>query len=184
MLPDPLHPAIVHFPIVLSLLLPLVALSAILVIRRRASPRPVWSVVVVVATLLAASSWLAVQTGESDEELVEEAVAEQPVERHEEDGERLLILSGLLAVVILTGLVTGRYGVFFRYAGLAAAVLVAASGIATGRSGGALIYEHNAARVYSQGGSLAGDNGGRVDDRNGEDEREEHEDDDDDDDDD
>ena len=179
MLPDPLHPAIVHFPIVLSFLLPFVALSAILVVRSRPSPRLVWGVVVVVAVLLAGSSWLAVQTGETDEELVEEAVAEEPVEQHEEDGERLLILSGLLAVIIVGGLAKGRYGVFFRYAGLAAAVLVAASGIVAGHSGGALVYEHNAARVHSQSTSLAKDNAGRVDNRAEEDEREEHEDDDD-----
>ena len=180
MLPDPLHPAIVHFPIVLSLLLPLVALSAILVIRSRPSPRPVWGVVVVVAALLAGSSWLAVQTGESDEELVEEAIAEQPVEQHEEDGERLLILSGLLAVVIVSGLAQGRYGVFFRYAGLAGTILVAASAIATGSSGGALVYEHNAAQVHSQG-TLAGDNAEAAGDRTGENAREDHDDDDDDD---
>ena len=168
MLPDPLHPAIVHFPIVLSLLLPLVALSAILVIRSRSSPRPVWGVVVVVAALLAGSSWLAVQTGESDEELVEEAVAEEPVERHEEDGQRLLILSGLLAVVIAAGLAKGRYGVVFRYAGLTGAVLVVASAVATGHSGGALVYQHNAARVHSQGMSLAEDDIRKVDDRTGE----------------
>jgi len=143
------------------MLLPLVALVAILVIRGRSSPRPIWAVVVVVGALLAGSTWLAVQTGEDDEEMVEEAVPEGPVERHEEAGERLLILSGLLAVVLAAGWTSGRYGAFFRYAGLGATILVAASGIATGHSGGTLVYQHNAARVYAQGVSLAGDETGR-----------------------
>jgi len=136
--------------------------------------------VVVVAALLAGSSWLAVQTGESDEELVEEAVAEQPVEQHEEDGERLLILSGLVAVVIVAGMAKGRYGVFLRDAGLVAAVLVAGSATATGSSGGALVYQHNAARVHSQS-NIAGDNTEAAGDRTGENAREDRGDEDDDD---
>jgi uncharacterized membrane protein len=34
MLPDPLHPIVVHFPIVLVVLLPAFAIGALLVIRR------------------------------------------------------------------------------------------------------------------------------------------------------
>lgn len=34
MLPQPLHPAVVHFPIVLAVLLPVVTLAGILAVRR------------------------------------------------------------------------------------------------------------------------------------------------------
>jgi hypothetical protein len=36
MIPQPLHPAVVHFPIVLALLLPVVAIIALIMIRRGA----------------------------------------------------------------------------------------------------------------------------------------------------
>ena len=34
MIPEPLHPAVVHFPIVIAIFLPLVALAALAYIRR------------------------------------------------------------------------------------------------------------------------------------------------------
>ena len=40
MLPDPLHPAVIHFPIVLMVLLPLVAAWALWTIRRGARLPP------------------------------------------------------------------------------------------------------------------------------------------------
>ena len=63
-IPDPLHPAIVHFPIVLTMLLPLFALGALWAIRRGARPMRAWGLTSAVAGALVASAWLAVQTGE------------------------------------------------------------------------------------------------------------------------
>ena len=51
MLPDPLHPAVVHFPIVLMVLLPFVAASALWAIRRGARPVRAWAVPVGAAAL-------------------------------------------------------------------------------------------------------------------------------------
>ena len=42
MLPDPLHPAVVHFPIVLMFLLPLAALAALWYGRRHPEGRAAW----------------------------------------------------------------------------------------------------------------------------------------------
>jgi len=44
MLPNPLHPAVVHFPIVLALLLPIFAIGALWTIRRGARPRRAWGI--------------------------------------------------------------------------------------------------------------------------------------------
>jgi len=185
MVPDPLHPAVVHFPIVLALLLPLIALAAIVVLRRRASPRPVWAGVILVAVLLAVSSWASVRTGEADEEIVEEALSEGPIESHEEDGERFLLLSGVLTVIMVGGVVKGRYGTALRYVGLAASILVAGSAVATGHSGGALVYEHGAAEAHTRGASSTKDDHAiRGDPTRGTDRDDEDDDDDDDDDDD
>src|SRR5690349_1283648 len=71
----PLHPLVVHFPVVLAILLPISAVVALLVIRKGATPRRVWSVPVAVAAALALSAWVATETGESQEDRVERVVA-------------------------------------------------------------------------------------------------------------
>ena len=51
MLPDPLHPAVVHLPIALAVLLPLLSLASLLAIRTGWLPQRAWSGVVLLAGL-------------------------------------------------------------------------------------------------------------------------------------
>lgn len=150
MIPDPLHPAVVHFPIVFVFLLPVIALGALWAIRRGAAPRPAWLAVVVMAALLTASSWAAVQTGGAQEDRVEDMVAEGPLESHEEAGERFLILSVIGLAVVGTGLARGSLGRVGRWAGVAAAGALLLAGWQVGHTGGELAYRHGAAAVYHQ----------------------------------
>ena len=89
-MPTPLHPAIVHLPIALMVLLPIAALAAILVIRGTSSVRGAWIPVVILAAALSGSSWVAVQTGEREEEAVEHVVPEEAIHEHEERAEVFL----------------------------------------------------------------------------------------------
>ena len=68
MLLDPLHPAVVHFPVVLAFLLPLFAAGALWAIRRGAAPRRAWLLPIAGAAALALSAWVAVETGEAQTE--------------------------------------------------------------------------------------------------------------------
>ena len=81
MLPDPIHPAIVHLPVALAILLPLMIGGAFLLARRGTPIRTLWTGVVAAAALLAGSAWLAVETGERQEERVEQVVSEGALER-------------------------------------------------------------------------------------------------------
>jgi uncharacterized membrane protein len=148
-LPDPLHPAIVHFPIALALLAPLVAVIVGLAIRGRAVDPRGWALVVAFQALLAGSAWLAVETGEHEEERVEEVVAERHIEEHEEAAERLLALAAAALVVSLAGVATGRLGTAARVATVAVGAVVVAGAIAVGHSGGELVYRHGAAGAYA-----------------------------------
>lgn len=108
MLPDPIHPAVVHFPIVLAVLLPLVAAGAFLLARRGTHIRTAWPGVVTGAALLAGSSWLAIETGEQQEDKVEGVVGDATLETHEERASLFLYLAaGTLALATL-GLARGR----------------------------------------------------------------------------
>ena len=100
MLPDPLHPAVVHFPIVLTFLLPLVALGALWHARRNPGSRGAWMLTVALAGALTASAWMAVETGEGDEEGAEQVVPDAALESHEEAAERFLLLSAGILLVI------------------------------------------------------------------------------------
>ena len=149
MLPDPLHPAVIHFPIVLTILLPLVALGTFRFIHKGIAPHRVWWASVAVSAALAFSTWAAVETGESQEERIEAVVAEAPLEGHEQSAERFFFLTlGLLGVTFL-GLVKGKVGLLARRAALVGALVLPIGAYQVGHSGGALVYRYGAASAYS-----------------------------------
>jgi uncharacterized membrane protein len=139
-LPSPLHPAVVHFPIVLMILLPVAALGALWAIRRGATPLRAWAIPVALAAGLTLSAWAAVETGESQGEKVEDTIGEQAVESHEEAAERFLLLSGVVLVVSGAGLLRGAVGRTARVVGTVAALGLVAAGYQVGHSGGRLVY--------------------------------------------
>ncbi len=154
MLPDPLHPAVVHFPIVLMVLLPLIAFGAMWAIRRGARPGIAWAVPVAAAAALTLSTWLAVETGEREEDRVEQVVAESSIHTHEEAAEQFLVLSGVLLLVTAAGLVRGVPGRTARLAATAGAFALVAAGVQVGHSGGNLVYRDGAASAYTAGATV------------------------------
>jgi uncharacterized membrane protein len=151
MLPEPLHPAVVHFPMVLVVLLPLVALVALWAIRRGARPGRAWLAPLAVAAALTLSAWLAIRTGEAEEERVEAVVSEQVLHEHEEAAERFLVLSGVLLLVTGVGLLRNTFGTSARVLATAGAFGLILAGVQVGSAGGDLVYSHGAASAYVQG---------------------------------
>jgi uncharacterized membrane protein len=148
MLPEPLHPVVVHFPIVFVSLLPVVAVAIWLYLLRNKEDRRAWTCVVVLAALLAGSSWLAVQTGEAEEDRVEEVVSEDAIHEHEEAAESFLFLSGGFLLLAVLGLVRGTVGQVARPLATFASVGLLVAGVRVGGTGGDLVYEHGAADAY------------------------------------
>jgi uncharacterized membrane protein len=145
MLPDPLHPAIVHFPIVLMFLLPISAIVALWAIGRGTRVVAAWSVPVAFAAALTLSSWVATQTGEPQAEAVEQRVSERFVEEHEEAAELFLALAGAVLAITAAGMLKGRAGHAVRIAAAAAGVALIVPGYRVGHTGGSLVYTHGAA---------------------------------------
>src|SRR5215218_2109686 len=152
----PLHPLVVHFPVVLAVLLPISVVVALWVIRKGATPRRVWSVPVAIAAALTLSAWVATQTGESQEDRVERVVARGALHGHEEAAERFLVLSSVLVLVAAAGLAPGTIGRAARLVTAAGAVGMVAAGVQVGHSGGLLVYREGAASAYTN--SQAGPN--------------------------
>jgi uncharacterized membrane protein len=149
MLPEPLHPAVVHLPLALAALVPLFALLAALAIRARLTAPSTWAAVVLLQALLVGSAWVALETGEEEEERVEEVVPERHIEAHEERAERFLFGAVVALVAIGAGLLPGAAGGVARGAAVLASVAVLALGIQVGHSGGELVYRHGAASAYA-----------------------------------
>jgi uncharacterized membrane protein len=162
LIPNPLHPAVVHLPIAFAVLLPLFAIGALWFIRRGSKPRAAWSVFVAMSLGLVASAWVSLQTGEQQEERVEDVISEASIHQHEEAADLFLAVSASVLVVALGGLAGGRVGQASRWLAAAGTVAVLASGWNVGHSGGMLVYRDGAAsayvtdgRVRSEGGDVA-----------------------------
>jgi uncharacterized membrane protein len=151
MLPNPLHPAVVHFPIVLVVLLPIFVGVALFSIYRGAAPRRAWSVplaIAALAALVAATTFAALRTGEGEEDRVEAVVSEAAIHEHEEAAERLLVLSGVLLLIAVAGLSRGTLGSSARALTAIGSLGLVIVAVQVGAAGGELVYRHNAASAY------------------------------------
>lgn len=143
-MPSPLHPALVHFPIVLILLGTFVALPAVF------TPR--WHLRWIAAILLAlgaAGTGAALATGEEDGEAVEHVAGVDAVlDLHEQWADRTLAFSIVAGVCALAAAgATLHWPRLARGAGLASLVVAVAatfSVVQTGHYGGQLVYRHGA----------------------------------------
>jgi uncharacterized membrane protein len=157
MLPDPLHPAIVHFPLVLASLLPFFALGATWAIRRGARPRRAWSIPLALAAALAGSSWVAVESGEAQDERVERVVPERFLSAHEAAAETFLAGSTALALIAASGLIGGVAGRAARAAAVVGSLALVVGAALVGHSGGQLVYRYGAASAYAPGRTALSD---------------------------
>ncbi len=145
------HPRLVHVPIALGVLMPLVAFGLLLAWWRGWLPRRTWVVAVGLQAILVASGMLALRSGEAEEDRVEKVVPERLIEEHEEAAEVFVWASGgVLAVMLLAGALGARR-VAMPIAATAAAgtLLVLGLGARTGQAGGSLVYEHGAGQAYA-----------------------------------
>ena len=148
MLPDPLHPILVHFPIAFTLLLlPLAAYG--LIASRRSSRRRPWVPVVILASLALATALLARQAGDREEDRVERWVDEIPLEYHEEQAERFLWSLGAVFSCSLLGLAGDRFGRLGQALTVVALLPATVFLVLAGQSGGDLVYKHGAASAYA-----------------------------------
>jgi hypothetical protein len=151
LIPNPLHPAVVHLPIAIAVLIPLVAIGALVFIRRGARPRTAWGLTVGLLAALLLSGWVSLQTGEQQEERVEDVVAERSIHTHEEAAEVFLVVTATVLVIGLAGLAPGRLGQAGRWAATLGTIGILGAGWNVGHTGGMLVYRDGAASAYTSG---------------------------------
>lgn len=153
----PLHPALVHVPLGLAAVLPLIVILVWLMIKKNWLPQKSWGLVLLLQFVLFGFGFLAMEAGEDEEDKVEQVVAEHVIHDHEEKAEIFLWGAGLLLPLIFLGMMESIsfkkwvelmivLGVFVQF-GLSLWV---------GHSGGELVYKHGAAQVYSEPSTNSG----------------------------
>ncbi len=148
------HPKVVHVPMALAVLMPLVAGGVLLAVWRRWLGRRAWVGVVLFQAILVGSGALAMNTGEREEERVERVVAESYIESHEEAAEVFVWASAavLLLMVLPLALPEGQPRQAMLLGAFLGTSIVFGLGYEAGEAGGKLVYEHGAAQAYAGGG--------------------------------
>lgn len=148
----PLHPALVHVPLGLAVVLPIIALAVTFLLwRGLLSPRS-FALVVLLQALTVGAGFAALRTGEADEHRFKGAA----VEAHEEAATRFMIAAGGSLALGIAGLFLLRRERALRWiaAGTTAATaVVAALAISTGHAGGKLVYGSDGVAAAAQGGN-------------------------------
>ena len=148
LIPTPLHPAVVHLPIALAVIAPLFAVGALIVIARGAKPVASWGIATAMVAMLAMSSYVALETGEDQEDKVEAVVPEAAFETHEESAERFFQLSLVVLGISALGFLPRTAGTGARIVATAGTLALVVAGYQVGHSGGELVYTHGAASAY------------------------------------
>lgn len=144
------HPKLVHVPIALGVLMPLVAGALLLAWWRKWLPPRAWLLAAGLQLVLVVSGTFAIRSGEAEEERVEQVVPEAAIEHHEEAAEAFVWASAgvLMAMLAATALAKRGPGLSLAAAATAGTLVVLGLGYRTGQAGGRLVYEHGAAQAY------------------------------------
>lgn len=148
------HPRVVHFPIALATIMPLVAGGLALAWWRKWLPARAWIIACALQFLLCGFAFAAVRTGHAQHEAVEHVVPHEYVETHEAAGEWLarstwVVLALMVAAAALS---KKRYGLPIAGVAVLSTLWMSAIAFRVGQTGGSLVYEHGAASAYVSGG--------------------------------
>lgn len=149
------HPKVVHLPMALGVLMPLLAGGLALAWWRGWLPWRAWLVAVAFQAVLLVSGVVALRTGEAEEDRVERIVSERLIEAHEEAAEVFVWGSGAVLAMMLAaaGLHQKRAGLPIASVAALGTLVVLGLGYRTGQAGGSLVYEHGAAQAYATPGA-------------------------------
>lgn len=158
------HPKLVHVPMALGVLMPVIAGGVLLAWWRGWLPRRAWFVALALQAILLGAGVLALRSGEVEEHRVEGVVGERFIEEHEEAAQVFVWASaGVLALMSLAALLGARRSALpTAAAATLGTLLVLGFGYRTGQAGGSLVYQHGAAEAHT-GPASAGPASARAD---------------------
>lgn len=146
----PLHPAIVHLPLALTFLLPVLVLVFAWAMKNGKMSKELWGVIVGIQILITATGYISLETGETDEEKVSTVVSKKIIHEHEEAAE---IFVGTTVISLAAGIITLFLQPAFqdkaRFAVVFLSLLPVFFGWQAGKLGGEIVYKHGGASAHS-----------------------------------
>lgn len=146
----PLHPALVHLPLGIVVLLPIVTIVLSLLFWRKSIQKPAFILIALLHGILTISSYVAIETGEDEEKRVQKLVGKEVVHEHEEKAELFASSTLIPLILTLTLFIPAGIKLFQINLGVLFVMQIALVFLAydVGHSGGELVYRHGAANAY------------------------------------
>lgn len=147
---------IVHFPLALTFIVPiLVVIFAIMIRMNKMNPKS-WLIIVGLQLVIVGTGYIALESGETEEEQVEKVVSKSLIHEHEEAAE-VFVGSTVVALVLSIAAFFVRKEIGFPLKIVISLIGLISGYLAnrTGHLGGELVYKHGAASVYVQENSQA-----------------------------
>lgn len=150
--PLPTHPIVVHLPIALAIVLPVLSSAIGYAVWKGNASGGAWAWVLAAHFVLFASAGAATLLGEADARRIQTRMDAAALDTHEGDGKRVLWAAAVAFGLALAGLVLQRRRQrnVAMAATFAAALACAALAIVAGHGGAVLVYRHGAAAAWSE----------------------------------
>lgn len=145
----PFHPVIIHFPLAITFILPVLVLVFALFIKNNKMAPKAWLIIIGLQLFTTVTGYISLESGEKEEDAVEKVVEKKFIHEHEEAAE-IFVGSTVLALVIgIAAFFVKRELQFILQMVIVAISLVSCFlAYRTGKLGGELIYQHGAAAAY------------------------------------
>jgi hypothetical protein len=150
----PLHPAVVHVPLGLALVMPVLLAALVWAIVTGRLPPRAWLLGLLLQGVVVGAAVVALRTGEQDEERVEGRAGEAQVEAHERAARTFTFATGGTFIAAALGLALRGRPRPFLAAGLGTVALSLAMlgfGIQAGHRGGLLVHGGGGVNAPEQG---------------------------------
>jgi uncharacterized membrane protein len=160
----PLHPAVVHLPLGIAIVLPIVATLALVGIIRNLLPARAWWLVFALQSVMLLSGFLAVSSGENDADAVKEIVVEEAIHDHQTKAKQFMLVNNLAVLLSIGALATAaaKLGRLMLILATIGTFLSAGMSLRVGQAGGELVYVHGAASAHTDEGTPTVDEHGEV----------------------